>query len=429
MPEPVSERVFIPSRGYDLKMIIKDLDYSSDLISVRIISSLSTAYQNIFITIFIDPNDIILDDVFGKEPIKLTVTLLGQDEIPGDSIDFELMYLTSKFMAIEKTELSEEIQKDRVPLEITTVCGEPFKTMSTYVNKIYSDTTIEDVINGLVSETDATVKIDSDGINSESIDQVCIPPSTLYKIIKEYNSESIDPFDGFLDQRFGLFDGIPGIFCQHDNVIYIKNLTEKMKKAQAFTVYQLSQSGEDKEIIEKSIDGENFYTYANLSFHYSGNAKFAVISPTIKHIVKPKDALYSTIEQNLSDICSNYGLIDGDDKMDIDPKISSSKRITYHIQDTGNESVETQFNSRISRMVSDLNSVSLNLERNLPILNLMEVGECVKLNTQITEYIDLAGKYILWSSDLNFGRHGGGEFQATATINLVRTNKKIGQKD
>jgi len=338
------------------------------------------------------------------------------------------MYLTSKFVTITKEEISLNFQKDRVPLEIVTVCRQPYKTMHSFVNKIYTGTTIREIITDLASEIGADVEYDSDGENTIAIDQICIPPTTFYKIIKEYNYENDTSYDGFLDRHFGLFAGIPAIFCQHDNTVKIKNLTKKMKKAQTFTVYQLAQSGENKDIIEKSTNGEIFYTYDNIDFQYSGNVKFAVIAPKLKHIVTPKDKLFHIVEQDLATICSNYGLIDGDDQMEIDSEILSPTRISYNIQDSGTGSDETQFISRLSGTMADLNALSLNLERNLPILNLMDVGECVKLNTKITEYIDLAGKYILWSSDLNFGRHNVGEFQAVARINLIRTNKKIGQK-
>jgi len=54
----------------------------------------------------------------------------------------------------------------------------------------------------------------------------------------------------------------------------------------------------------------------------------------------------------------------------------------------------------------------------------MNVGEAVKFVTNTIEYIDISGKYILWSSDLQFVNKTS-SWETTARINLCRTNKKI----
>jgi hypothetical protein len=58
----------------------------------------------------------------------------------------------------------------------------------------------------------------------------------------------------------------------------------------------------------------------------------------------------------------------------------------------------------------------------LPVLNLIDVGECVKFKPKTIEYVDFEGKYILWSSSIIFKRPSG--WETTAKINLIRTNKK-----
>ncbi len=420
---PEKERVFTPSRGYDLQLKIKDLDYTGDLMSATIVSSLSTAYQVIVLELLLDPNDIILEDIFGKDSFKLSIKLMGQDAIPHESIDFDLMFISSEFKTTEKRQMSEGQQKDRSPISISTICRTPFKTMNTLVNEVYIGTTIREIINDLSGKVGTEIEYDSDGENTEIIDQVCIPPTTLYKIIKEYNQNSSDTFNGYLDQRFGLFNGVPGVFCQYDGKIYIKNLTKKLDKSQTFTIYQLSEGSNSQDIMEKSLNGDVFYTYDPVSTDFSGNAKFAIIAPVLKHIVKPKDTLSYTIEQKLSDVIANNSCAYQNKNVEVDLAISSSTRIKYYNEDTGNEKLETQFNSRIGRQVSDLATVSINIEKNLPIMNLMNVGECIMFSPQILEYVELGGKYILWSSSINFIRSG--EWGCTCTVNLIRSNRKI----
>ena len=422
---PETTRFYSPIRSYNFEMKIKDIDFSNDLTSVKILSSLSTAYQIVLLELLVDPSDLILNDIFGSDPINLHVHLLGQEPIPSglEEVDLELMYLNSEFKLIEEVSSPAGIQKDRSPVTITTVCRQPFKTMSTLVNEVYAGTTVRQILTDLASKVQANLEYDSDDENTETIEQVCIPPTTFYKIIKEHDPGSDDPFDGYLDKKFGLFGGVPGVFCQHDNKVYVKNLTAKMKKSQTFTVHQLVSNSDNKDIIEASTDGKTFYTYNLINTDYSGNAKFAVLAPTLRYIVNPRDSLYYVVEQDLEDICSTYGLICQNKTIQTDSNISKTARITYDNSGTGFEKSGIPYDAKVARTIADLSTVSMDLEWNLPILNLMNVGEPVKFSTKIVPYIDLTGQYILWSSDLSFAK--AGDWSSVARINLVRTNKKI----
>lgn len=421
-----SERYYVPTRGYDIQMTIKNLDFTNDLRSVTIVSSLSTAYQVVLLELLADPSDFILQDIFGTDPIKLNIRYLGQQGIPPmEQVDLELMYAKADSKIVQKQETPETVlQKERTPFIIPTVCRKPFKTMSTIVNEVYTGVTLRQILEDLAGKVKVSLEYDSDGENKQVIDQVCIPPTTFYKIIKEESNVGPDEFDGYLDKRFGLFEGVPGIFCQHDNKLYIKNLTKKLNKNQTFTVYQLSAGGERNEkIIDKSIDGKNFYTYTEIDNDFSANAKFAIMAPTLRYVIKPSNKLYYIIEQDLKTVCANYGLIYKNKTIQVDPDISTETRVRYYNDDTGYALSSTPFDSKVARIMSDLATVSIDLERNLPILNLMNVGEPVKFDTRAADYVDLSGKYILWSSELVFNKSG--EWQSVARINLIRTNKKI----
>ena len=78
----------------------------------------------------------------------------------------------------------------------------------------------------------------------------------------------------------------------------------------------------------------------------------------------------------------------------------------------------------MSRRLADLSTLTIDLERNLPVLSLIEVGECVKFKPKTIEYADLEGKYILWSTDIWFRRDNN--WQTTAQVKLIRTNKRAG---
>jgi len=424
MPEEKS--YYTPNKLYELKVKIKDLDYTNDTLEVMFASSLATAYQVVDITFLLDPNDVIVEEIFGGEPIKLQITLYREQDYPGPSINVELMYLNSDFQLTEKGQMTEMTMKDRTRLTITCLARKPFTTMSTLVNDVFIGQRLSDIVSSLAATVGTVVDFDSYNRNQAVIDQVCIPPTTFYKIIKEYDKTSDDMFDGYLDQRFGLFSGVPGVFCQHDNKVYIKNLTGKLRKNQTFTVYQLaSTSGDSKlqeKIYEEALDGNVFYTYDTIETEYLGTSKFADLGSSINHLIKPKDSITATISQDLQTVAQNYSLLysQRNNNLFID---SAAKRTRYYNEDTGYEKEATLFNSRFGKSLADLSHISLNIERNLPVLNLIDVGECVKFKPQTIEYQDLEGKYILFSSIINFVR-GGPDWQTTANINLYRTNKK-----
>ena len=420
-------RTFVPTRSYDLKITIDDLDYTQDTIVVRFISSLTTAYQSVDIVFELDPNDIILKQLYGGSSIKLAITLLREEQYPGERIDLDLMFTKGKFQLNEKDQIStgDNKQKDRGYYAINTVVRDSYKIMNSVVNDVFLGTNLNSMINTLASAAGASkVEFDSDGQNSSTIEQVCIPPTTFYKVIKEYNSAATNPFDGFLDQRFGLFDGVPAVFCQYDKTLQIKNLTAKMQKNPAFIIYQVATDMDVNvwELILDEVSKDNtFYTYTTVDTDYAGNAKFAKIGSTINHIIKPKDTLSQTITQDLKDVAGKYSLIYKNKNIDVDP---GALRTRYFIQDTGDEKNETIFNSRISRRTADLSTLTIDLERNLPVLNLIKVGECVKFKPKTIEYADLEGKYILWSTDIWFRRQNN--WQTTAQVKLMRTNKRAG---
>jgi hypothetical protein len=423
---PEKERVFTPDRLYDVQVKIKELDYTNDMIRVIVDSSLSTAYQVVSLIISIDPNDVIIEEIFGGAPIKLRITLLREQTYPGPRIDIELMYVSSHFQLTEKDKMTRITQKDRTTLTITTVVRKAYTTMNSLVNKVFLGTTLPSIISELGSDVGATVNYDSTGQNKKVIEQVCIPPITFYNAIKEHTRNSINTFDGYLDQRFGLFDGVPGVFCQYDNKVYIKNLTSKLKKDQTFTVYQLASSDDPKftdKIYKEALNGDVFYTYNTIDTDYSGNAKFAKLATTLKHIVRPKDTLTHTITQDIETIAKDYSLVFLNQSTSPNFNMDSAvKRTRYYNEDSGFNKEEIIFNSRFARTVADLSTVSLDLERNLPVLNLIDVGECVKFKPTTLEYADLQGKYILWSSKIVFTRPAN--WETTCRINLIRTNKK-----
>jgi hypothetical protein len=424
---PVEGAKFVPVETYEIRVAIGELDYTSDLISANFKSSLSTGYQTMNLVFELDPTDIILYELYGGQEIKVAIILKRETSEMGPRIDLDLVLITSNFLLNEKQTESSTKQKDRGILSVRTVVRPAYQIINSLVNAVFIGKDLNSIITSLATSVGAKKLVfDSDGRNNSPIDQVCIPPTTFYKIIKEYDRNNPEVFDGFLDQRFGLFNGVPGVFCQFDKTVYIKNLTSKMNKSPVFTIYQMASDTEVKrmeEIIKKSTDGKTFYTYDTIHTDYSANAKFASLGSNINHVIKPKDTLSAIFNQNLETVAGTYGLIYQNKKIF---KNSAIDRKKYYNEDTGNETEQTIFNSRFARQVADLSTISINLERNLPVLDLIQVGECVDFKPLIVDYLNLSGKYILWSVDIMFTRPS--TWETVASVNLIRTNKISGQE-
>ena len=80
MPEKPEDLGYTPTRLYDLRCRIKDLDYTQDLVVVNVNSSLSTSYQVVDLIFFLDPNDIVMQELYGGDPIKLSIFLLREEK-------------------------------------------------------------------------------------------------------------------------------------------------------------------------------------------------------------------------------------------------------------------------------------------------------------------------------------------------------------
>jgi hypothetical protein len=409
------DRFWNPTRTYEFDLMIGKVDLTLDLISVSIITSIDVPYQSFVLQVALDPNDIIIEQIYGQKPLTMKVRLFATGtRITLEETIFELMYLTSD-MPIEVTvEKPEDMQKDRQVITFVCVSRKAYTTMNSVVANAYQGATLGTVVNELIASapTKPTPVVDTQGANAEVMDQILIPTSTLYKNLQ------------YLNRTFGLYDGMATMFCSHDNKVYIKNLTAKMKTSSKFVVYQLPLGKDNTKIIEKCTDGKFFYTTKNLETTYKGTSAFAYMAPRQLHIVKPKDRLFHTIDVELEPLAQTYGLISKGTKIFYDTvALPSSNRVAIHKDHTGNEMNESYIRAKYARRVSSLTEVMVEVQQSIRILELMNVGEAVKLDTQIIPTTDFTDMYILRASHIQFSKVT--DWEAAAVLFLIRTNRTL----
>jgi hypothetical protein len=405
-------RYWSPSRTYELILKIGKLDLTPDLISLTIVSSIEMPYQTFMLDLFVDPNDFIREQIYGQTPLKLSINLLATSQYPLETINFELLYLNSNLDIENEVQIAQDVQKDRSRISIVAVPRYAYRTMNNIVNDIYKGATIEEVITSLVEKTGASLEIDTNNTNRERIDQILIPPSTLYKNLL------------YLNRTWGIYNGIPSITCSYDNVVKIKNITNKMNQAQSFIVYHLAIDQNNTELIEKCNDGKHYYTLRPIRSTYEGSSTMALLGPKMVYIVKPRDRLFHQATIDTVSFAQNYGLISKNNEIFFDQTaIKSDTRVSYMKDHTGYDLSETFIRSNLSKKISNITETELVLERSLKILSLMEVGEPVQINSKMSSSAETMGKYILQHSELSFRK--AKDWESSAAIKLIRTNRTL----
>lgn len=408
----MATRFWSPSRTYEFEVNVAGRDLTPDLIKLSILTSVELPYQTFVMDFFLDKNDLILEKIYGQEEILLTAKLFGTAPgIPTDIIEFSLMSLSSEVPLTMQNTIQSDTDVSRSPISISAVSRKAFTTMSTYVNEVYEYSSIGYVIEDIVSKSKGLIKYDTTGRNLEILDQVLVPPTTLYQAIK------------YLNRTFGIFNGWLGLWCSHDNKVYLKNLTNKMRSSYLFSIYQLASNVDNDDVIT-TLEDNMYYTIYDIETKYTANTKFAVFAPTMKHIVKPKDKLTQTIELDLESFCKQYGLISQKNKIFFDNQaISSSLRKRIYKDHTGYESNQSFINANMAEEIGDLSEIKIKLEQNLKLKNLINVGEAVSFISKIDDYKELTGIYILRASQLNFSK--AKDWESSADLRLIRTNRII----
>jgi len=399
-----------PDVTYDFVLRIGEDDYSTDLINVEIKTSITQPYQHIILDVRMNVDDILENTLFGQNEIKLIIKLIGTDKNRfADDIVFELMYIDTLTEYSPVQQASETDQVERKVTRFKTVCINAYQSMSTMVNKIYFNKKPDEIITDLVKATSAELEYDTVGKSSLNIDQLLIPPTTFYNVIN------------YLDKTYGLFKGPMAVHATHDNKIKVQNLNKKPNMAQMITLYLIATDKNEKEIFE-SEDASVFYTRDAVASSYKGNAVFSVQAPTIKYIVKPRDALSKTHDISLVGEIQKYGVIEKNNPTVYynGAAISPFKRIGFEKDHTGYDDDQTFIHSNLSQNILDMATIIADVAGSLPVLNLMAVGEHVKIVSHTDSRLKLSGSYILKGSSVIFLK--ATTWEANGRLFLSRSN-------
>lgn len=309
-------RYWTPDQTYDFQLRIGGVDYTPSVERVTIITAIDKPYQTVIFDLFQDANELILERVYGQEPIKLRIRLLTQTGEVLEKVDIELLYLTTDYDLITKTANPQEDDKVRTQVSMVTIVRNAYIIMSGITTGLFFGATVGETIPTLLGNTPGSpnLKQDTEGANSEIIDQIIVPPLSFNAAIR------------YLDDVFGLYDGPLCFFCLYDGTVFLKNMNKKPKTSYEFTINFLTTDVAEQQITEQPLDGKSFYTMVPVRTSYAANSIFGGIGGYQRHIVKPKDTLFHNIDLMMNDFARKYGVIDKNSKIYADKDATGFKR-------------------------------------------------------------------------------------------------------
>lgn len=413
-----------PSRNYELTIKVGGMDITNDLEQMYIISSVEIPQKIYIMDFFLDSGDVILEKMYGQKPLKLTIKTFGTSEsLPHEIIEANLLVLGSKYDLLMKDSQPQIPDKTRSSMRIKAVSLEAYHLMNAFVNEVYLGTTLETIVSDLVSKSGGVLEYDSMSQNTEKIDQIIIPPAPLYQVLK------------YLNRTFGFFHGLAGIYSTAIKTsrksnsaiaagfppkLFIRNLTQSIK-TKNITITQLSSTSRQQEELFEVFDGKSFYTYNPVETEYTANTAFSLYGPTMKHIVKPRDELFTTLEIDTNDFANQFGLITKKNQLFVNT-LAQSNRVGFFKDHTGYDKSETHIEANYSKPFSRISLLKIHLEKFLLLDKLMQVGTGIKFNSYVTDVRDLTGDYIMQMSQVHFIR-AKRDWECGVTLHAIRTNR------
>jgi len=398
---------------YSISCVIRheegDVDLTSNLVSVSIISSVNAPYQSVITSFIVDSQILVRKDLFGKYDMSLEIQLMTEEVAPTESFKLELITVRQDVPMSLKSMSEQGVQAQEI-LTVVNVVKNPYIQMSTTVNRLFDEShrktpieMVQDVVTNFLPDTNTNIITNNN--NTERIFQFIIPSMTFIDAIKY-----IDGSDPNIVEKYGpgvgIFNG-PMFFTNRfeldgSNTFCLWDLGKISSGSVEYKVYQLSLGGKDNEIMEEAgVKEDIFYTRNSVNHIYRGNQDIIYHNYINKFVSKPSNNLYEIVDVSMEDIFEN-SVHDGGD-LNINEVLENV--YTYRtIGEVGLETSDSPYVARLSRKISSLSEIEIYIDRNLALNKLSRVGIPLEFIPQSEDYVDIGGRYVVNSSKINFTR-------------------------
>lgn len=397
---------------YEIDFEIDGKEYSINLLSVTIISSMAAVYQTVILSFGINTADVVENKIYGwNNEIKLNIRSMTEDQQVNDEFEVELVVLKTIGGLGNKSVDNSHLMSNK----ITFVClpKNPYINMTKFVNYIAENTSqespyeaAENIINKFIP--DVKKEIEDKNKNEYKGENLVVPPGKF--------SYAID----FLDQNYGIYKGPLFYSCNfYENTLSMWDLSEKIKAAEEYSVYILcGGQKEDESIYKDSGSEENvFYTFSNLNFKLNTGLQITKSGYNNIFIGKSADTLYDKVE---------VGYDETDDQIRNGEKIepaSGFKELTkYHRNDTLVNYDEAEIKSTLTKDFQNQVETKFSLYRNIRLKNLFRVGIPIKLIPEDSSLEVFQGNYLVKSTVIKLTRYETSQYNCLVDVNIYRNN-------
>lgn len=378
---------------YEILLEIEELNLTENLNRVDIVNSINSIYPIIKIQLNANSKEMILEKIYGQNPIDLTIILNTEDREAIREIKWELMAIKIDYSTEQKTQEENKGHLHSEPISIYCVQKDPFIQMTTIVNELFEDGSNKKPIDAVNDIIDSFLEVDSDvndkGSNDEKIDQIIVPPMAFTKAIK-YLNDSFGIYDGNLFYYARLEDG--------DTKFEMWDLGEQINEPELYKIVLLTEGDDEKEIYEEANIEDNFYIYKANIKNYDANKNAMVKGYKHRFISKPSDGLYHNVDIDLEQIYNENSVTTRNPGELILEESLKNRYIIHNKNYTGYEKTEELAKSFLSKLNSGMTMMTFDIFKNVDLTNVIRVGVPVEFEPKVEEYMEHGGKYIVASS-------------------------------
>jgi hypothetical protein len=259
-------------------------------------------------------------------------------------------------------------------------------------------------------KNNAQKNIKMSNLNSVSLDNVVIPPRSFIGAIR------------YINDRYGIYKGPLFAYYDLENKFNMWDLSTVSNYEKDYTVEFLSSGQADREILNKSGEGDNhFYTYFPL--HVKNKTNASLMSTGYEHIISksPRNKLFKNIILNVEEVLNKVSM-SGNPNILCNP-IAKTKRTVHSTSVMGNdEDDDNAFaTSKLSQYMASASLFKFRLKgTKIPIKKLSRVGGCIELIPHVAEYLKYSGNYIVGSSVISLTRESTNHYMCFAEVTCFR---------
>lgn len=392
-----------------------DIDLSLFVDKVDIINSMESVYPIVMIQFRDDSQQITEEQLYGQQDCKLSIMLTTESREILETIELDLLVVKPYISYGAKTEAVENEHPRSDYIKLICIPKKSFETMATTVNFLfqYSKPTLPvDAISAIIDKfaPDAEVNIKKENHNPDKMYQLIVPPMSFTRAIS------------YVDHYYSIYKGVLFYFCSWNNTFNMWDLSDQINQTELYTVHFLAEGKKDDHIytdIEENPD-TTFYTFTPFRSNYRGNQRKMIDGDKFIGISKPSDNLFHITTNTSNEVFDENTPHDGGEYL---AHKELEKRVTVaNTKYTGNEYSDTIIRTRMASKIAKMADFTFQMDRNLVLKNLLEVGVPIMLIPEAVKYSGHAGKYIVSESHLKLNRDSQPHFIARIDITVLRAN-------